>query len=423
LTRFWIAVVAMTALAAIYSLVMQRVLGSPTPYGLTSLSMFGMRDWDFNVFQDRFLIFRKPGFWAPMDYPFTYPAPAGVAFGLLYKLPHPLRMYLSLLCAGLAFWAWCVARTLAARGISRALAWAFALTVLVTAWPVIELLGMGNIEGLMAIILAAGVWSVFRERWWLGATLIALAGTMKFYPFVLLGLLLSKRRYKEFAWAVVAAALITVASLAILGPTIGEAQQHIGAGLIFVKQQLALRLWLPGLQFNHSLFEIVKWAVVGIDRASHPFAGPIATPLGMPRTPHEAREVELTFRAYTIVTAAFGVVLYFWRIRPLPMLNQLFALTVCGVLLPPLSSDYTLVQLLLPLGLLCIYATDQWRHGLSTPGLALCFGCIAVLFTVGTYFKLQYQMSSQVRTVALIVLLIATLRYPMRWHELDGEEA
>jgi len=422
LQRFWIALLAMTAVAAAYSLVLQRLLRTPGPYGLTSLSMFGVHCWDLAVFQERFLEFRKPGFWLEMNYPFTYPAPVGVIFGLLYKMPHPLKIYLATLVLALALWAWLVARALAARGLSHVRSLAFILTVLFTAWPVAVLLGMANIEGLLAIVIAGGVWAVLRQRWWLAATLIGLAGSIKFYPFVLLGLLLSRRRYKEFAWALVAAGLITLASVAILGPTVMQAQHHVDDGLLFVKQQLVLRLWLPGLQFNHSLFESVKWGVIALDRHLHPFAGPVITPMGMPRTPHEERVLEWTLRAYMIAVAALGVFLYFWKIRTLPMLNQLFALTICGVLLPPLSSDYTLVQLLVPLGLLCVYTAEQWQNGMVVAGLASCFVCSAFIFPVGTYFKFQYQMSSQVRTIALMALLAAVLRHPFRWRMMDHED-
>jgi len=55
-------------------------------------------------------------------------------------------------------------------------------------------------------------------------------------------------------------------------------------------------------------------------------------------------------------------------------------------------------------------------------GLASCFVCSAFIFPVGTYFKFQYQMSSQVRTIALMALLAAVLRHPFRWRMMDHED-
>jgi len=100
------------------------------------------------------------------------------------------------------------------------------------------------------------------------------------------------------------------------------------------------------------------------------------------------------------------------------MLNQLFALTICAILLPPFSVDYTLLHLLLPFGLLCVYTAD----GVDVKGLKACFVCFALLFPVGTFFTLKYRFGSLVRCFALCALLAVMLRYPMPWKMLDEPE-
>jgi len=46
--------------------------------------------------------------------------------------------------------------------------------------------------------------------------------------------------------------------------------------------------------------------------------------------------------------------LYFWRIRTLPRTNQILALTVASIMLPPVSGDYTLIHLYIPWGALVL---------------------------------------------------------------------
>jgi hypothetical protein len=197
---------------------------------------------------------------------------------------------------------------------------------------------------------------------------------------------------------VLVALLVTMASLATLGPTIFEAQHHINAGLVFFERRYVLFPLPNGLQFSHSLFNLVKLAVAAGARL------------------HGERTVspdalQLAAAVYVPVVALLSVALYVVRIRYLPMLNQAIALTVCAVLLPPYSLDYTLVQLLVPMGLLSVFAVAEWRQGHQPPGLEACFFCFALIFSTGSYFEWKYRFAAQVRTLAMLVLLAVVLRY------------
>jgi hypothetical protein len=121
--------------------------------------------------------------------------------------------------------------------------------------------------------------------------------------------------------------------------------------------------------------------------------------------------LEVSYRVYLCAVVLFGGIAYFVRVRTLPLLNQMIALTVYAVLLPPISIDYTLTELLLPFGLLCLYAAETWSDGLRVPGLGVCLVCFAFLFTPGTYFTFGYPYASTVRTIALVVLLVAVMRH------------
>jgi hypothetical protein len=307
--------------------------------------------------------------------------------------------------AVLIAWALFFSARLSTYGIPRAGSLALLVLFLASAWPVHMLIETGNMETLVALALGTGVLAALRGRWWLGAALIGIAGSMKLYPLILLGLMLSQRRYKEFAWGLLVALLVTIASLAILGPNIFEAQRHINDGLVFFERRYVLFPVANGLQFSHSLFNLVKLAAAGIAR------------LHGQRTA-STQALQFAAEIYVFIAGVFAAALYFLRIRHLPMLNQVIALTVCAVLLPPYSLDYTLVQLLVPIGLLFVFAVAQWRRGFEPPGLDICFFCFALIFTTGAYFQWKYRFAAQVRTLAMLVLLAIVLRY----RYVDAEE-
>ena len=411
LKRFCLWVAGMTVLSEVWSLTMRIAFHRRPPLGGT----FSWTDTgsDLRIYGPRFLAFRTPQFWNPHLYPFTYPAPLAMAYWLLLKPPHAVQVYLALSILAFVVWAWYFAAQLAARGLAHGLAFALLIVFLAASFPVRFLLQTGNLETLVACVLGVGVLAAAKGRWWLAATLIGLAGSMKLYPLALLGVVLGQRRYREFAWGLGLAALVTLASLAVLGPSVFEAQRYIDEGFLLLKRQYVLAPVPSGLWFSHSLFNLVKIGVVGPERLSHPL--PPGEPGELLRIAREAREAALMQSAlyvYTPLVTLAAVILYFRRIRYLPMLNQVLALTIYAVLLPPFSIDYTLVQLLVPLGLLCVFATGEWRRGREPPRLAMCFACFAVIFTTGAYFELRYGLYAQVRTVAMLVLLTAVLRTP-----------
>jgi hypothetical protein len=295
-------------------------------------------------------------------------------------------------------WAWFFAQRLAVYGWGRGRWMLLLVLFLAAAWPVRLLLETGNMETVVALALGTGVLAALRGRWWQGAALIGVAGAMKLYPLTLLGLLLSRRRYREFAFGLVTAAGVTLASLAMLGPSVVAAQRHVNEGLAFLVPRYVLAPLPDALQSSHSLFNLVKLGVVAAARLHGERNA----------SPHD---LQVAFAVYVPLTALLASLLYVVRIRPAPMLTQAIALIVCAVLLPPFSLDYTLVNLLVPMGLLCVFAAEQWRQGVEPRGLTLCFACFAVIFTTGAYFELRYRFAAQMRTLALLVLLAVVLHY------------
>ena len=392
LRNFAILFAAMTLLSELWSAAASLLFHVRPPYG-------GTFSWDdpsedLLIFRARFLAFHTPHFWDAGGYPFTYPAPLGVVYWLLYKLPHVAALYLAFSIIVFLLWAWFFALRFAAPTK------AFALLVLFLAasWPVRFLLQTGNMETVVALFLGIGILSAVNGRWYVAATLIGVAGSMKLYPLALLGLVLSQRRYREFVWGLFTAAITTIASLAFLGPSVFEAQRHIADGLAFLTDRYVLAPLPDGLQFSHSLFNLIKLCVFVFAKLKSLPASSTASLMA-------------TALHWYLPLAAIAALLLYLRIRQMPILNQIIALTTCAVLLPPFSLDYTLVQLLVPFGLLCVFAADNWRKQQQPAGLSLCFTCFALLFSTGAYFEVRYRFAAQVRTLALIVLLAAMLHY------------
>ena len=414
---FWLWTAALTAGSFVFTMTCTHIFHLSYPYG-PPLYFAGDRWFDLLVFTDRFALWHTPRFWALDDYPWTYPAPLAIVYRAIYLLAHPVRWYLGGLLLALLCGATLLVRALVRQGTVLWLTVLLVASCAAASYPLRTLYESCNTEGLVAVLLALGVWAVLRDRPLLGATLIAVAGSLKLYPFVLLALLLSKRRYRQFAWGVLLAVALDVGSLASIGPTIAEANQHINAGLRYVKYTFIFYLRAAAVNFNHSLFTPVKYAVVLVERALHPIAGSA----DWAAHARETALLDVTYNIYIIAAALFGVAIYFLQIRKLPMLNQVFALTVCALLLPPLSADYTLVQMLFPMGLLAIYAADKWRDGIaSTPGLQLAMALLAILCSFMTFLTLRFRFACFGRTIALCVLLWTVLRYPFPWRTLDSK--
>ena len=82
-----------------------------------------------------------------------------------------------------------------------------------------------------------------------------------------------------------------------------------------------------------------------------------------------------------------AVWLYFKRIFKLPLLNQVLSLTICSILLPPVSHDYTLIQM---------YAPWAIVHA-------------------------DYRYAGQFKALVLLVLLLLALRFPLENESWDNE--
>jgi hypothetical protein len=123
-----------------------------------------------------------------------------------------------------------------------------------------------------------------------------------------------------------------------------------------------------------------------------------------------------------LVSAAAGLILYFWKIRSLPRTNQVLALTVASILLPPLSHDYTLVHLYIPWALLVLVAICS-KDARGPRGLTLCFICMAILMSPESFlFFRGVRIAGQFKAIVLLVLLVISVVCPFEDPVLEQKE-
>jgi hypothetical protein len=400
LFRFWAVLLIITLVSAIRYLWLVHV---DHKQGLVVFMLPNSAEVyhrDFTLFTDNFLHFRQPGFWQVG--PFGYPATTAFAFAFFYQFPHPIRVYLGVLYLLMLGGGWLWAVRLRARGISAGAAALFVIAFLAS-YPFRFELERANIEGIVVLFTAGAILAFFKRRYWLAATLIGIAGAMKIFPIILLGLLFSARKYKQMIWGMAAATLANLCSLWLLGPSIGIAHRQIANGMTWLLRYVesAGRGWLNR---DHSLFTLVKLPLYIFGRAN------------------AAHLVHAAYPIYLASVAFSGLLLFFLVIRKLPFLNQVLILTLCAVFFPPVSCDYTFLHLSVPFALLCLCALDARNAGeTDSAGLDTAMVLFGIIFSDLNFIDPHYVLMGPTRALATALLLVVLLRHPIRWPAFDQD--
>lgn len=316
--------------------------------------------------------------------------------GFFPTLGNTAYLYLVLIILGAFGLTLLLVQSLVQHGISPAVAWCFGFTVLATSYPLIALIDRLNVEGMVWIVLALGLLAFARCRFWLSASLFALATSMKIFPFALFALLLSLRKWRQLGYGIVVVATLTLVSLWLTGPTVSSAwkstlyQHQLQYGQYVLKDRGA------EFGFNHSLFILIRQMLAA-----------------------SSRTLDVIIRAFHIYVYAApiaGLLLYL-RLRRLPLLNQMIGLTTCAVLLPWWSGDYTLLHLYVPWALLVLWVIDNAAsQKILGRELSLLWYMVpfAIIFTPQSYLIVNHQAwGGAVKTIALLVLLASSLRIPL----------
>jgi hypothetical protein len=370
---------------------------------------------DFTIFQNLFRYYHQATFFQSR-LPFAYPASAAIVldgffqFGAYSLYVFLAFCFLTFIGAGLA-----LGRAMIHRGYGMAQTAVLIGLSMLLSYPFWFLVDRANIEMVDWLFVALGVASYWNKRWYLAATFFGFAISFKIFPFVFLGLLLSSRKYRAVAWGIVIYAFTTVTSTWFMGPTYRTASAGIAKGLEFYRAQYMLQVLPDQIGFDHSIFAIVKeltfvshnkyWQIQAL---YHPLAQ------------------ELYYRpwliGYMAVAAAIGLILYFWRIRTLPRANQILALTLASILLPPVSADYTLVHLYIPWGVLVLISISL-KDAQKVRGLVLSFVCMAFLMAPESFAVIHgIRIAGQLKAIVLLILFIVSITYPFEDPASDSDD-
>jgi hypothetical protein len=246
----------------------------------------------------------------------------------------------------------------------------------------------------------------------ISAIVWGLAASMKLFPGLLFVLFLARRRFGAFAVGIAATATFSLLALAGIGPTIHQASLDSSKSATFLIEKYIIPDDTSG--FDHSLFEGIKH-VIHVAAAFH---GNRTVPLIVSTMPANRKALSV----YNIVIPLAAILLYWFRLRRLPLLNQFIAYIVLCVLLPYVSGDYTLVHMYIAWGAFLLFLLDDVATArVRIPAKAIrriLFSC-AVIFVPLSYFLIvgsnnrSFAFGSQIKTAALIVILVTVLRFPM----------
>ena len=396
LRAFWWASLIVLALTVVVGWLKYRAGTSPYNWNPLSDHLF----YDLSEYPGTYTLLHTGAFfnnvagrpWPyPMYSPVAYPPFTAVVMAPMYAFPIPELLYLMVSAAWLVVLIGWAGRALVRRGIGRVTAYLFPLTLVVTSFPIARLIHQGNIELVVWMFTAVGVWAFLRGRDDAAAVLWGLAAAMKLFPLVLLGLMLPRGRTRAFAEGVGTFAGATVASLWWLGPSMGVAWRGSLQNVFGYQSKRLAELSLPSLASNHSVAELVKVAV----RIAHYPPDKVALPY------------------YACGALVLGVA-FFGRLWKMPVANQLLALSTFMVMFPTISYFHTLVHMYAPFAVLCGLAIRAQRVGVPVPGLKgtmLLFAPLFAPFTVLTFPQVLL-FGGLVQAALLVAIFGCALQYP-----------
>jgi Glycosyltransferase family 87 len=402
-----VTLIVLTAIAWCVVGIRGHILHEPYPRN-TLFCCTGDEFSDFTDLSDRVGHFGEPNMLSRTDFivPYPYPAPSIYIFLFFVRLfPKPLLAYL--IFAVLTFFIAACYLSLRVHRITpgklpQVAVWA----TLLIGFPLAFLLNRANIEAVIWVLVLFGIVAYTRNRMLTSAILWSIAASMKIFPGLLFVLFLAKRRYGVFATAVAATVLLSVLALAGVGPTIRQAALDSSQNAPFLTENYILTRNLP--QFDHSLFAAIKQAIY---LHAHGFRTNNLPPQTRPA-------FQTALRLYNLFILPGAGLLYWFRLRRMPLLNQFMACLILCVLVPQVSYEYKLVYLYLVWGAFLLFLLSDVATGrIKIPSTAIhviLFSC-AVIFAPLSYLVVgdTFGFGGQIKTLFLALILLTALRVPM----------
>jgi hypothetical protein len=235
---------------------------------------------------------------------------------------------------------------------------------------------------------------------------------MKIFPGLLFVLFLARRKFGTFVVAITATIAFSLLALAGIGPTIRQAAADSSKSKVFLMENYIVPDDTAG--FDHSLFQGIKHGIYVAEAfQKHPTAPLVIRTLPANR---------IALRVYNIVIPLAALLLYWFRLRRLPLLNQFIAYIVLCILLPYVSGEYTLVHLYTAWAAFLLFLLDDVATGrvrIPAKAIRVILVSCAVLFVPLSYIAIAasanriFALGPQVKTVFLFLILLTVCRVPM----------
>jgi hypothetical protein len=218
---------------------------------------------------------------------------------------------------------------------------------------------------------------------------------MKIFPFLLFAMFLVRRKYRAFGFAIAATATITLLALAGVGPTIRQAAVDSSKSSAFLMNNYILVRYL--LRFDHSLFSAAKQMI-------HVYS--------IKHGADEGDVIRHALRIYSIVVPVGALLLWWFRLRRMPLLNQFMAYMTMCILLPYVSNEYTLIYVYLIWGAFLLFLLED----VATAKIVFPVRAVHIILVscASLFAPLAYLKSAgAIKAFILLILLVTVLRFAM----------
>lgn len=379
------------------------ILHKHFPYN-TPLMSGSVRFGDWTNFTTRVSHYGEPGMLSRNDLglPYPYPLPSLYIFLFFVRLfHHSLRAYLVITACIFALSTLLFSLFVFAR--SRALLPQLAIwSTLIFGFPLFFLIDRGNIEVFIWVLVLVGTMAYLHGWKYTAAFFFALAGSMKIYPALFLLLLIPRKQYKALLFGVAVLVGISVLGIVAIQPDVKDTFAQMSASAKLLKETQIVGSDEDGLRFDHSLLAEEKQAIY-----TYSFFHRSANTKYPPT-------FERSVKFYSVFAPIAFLVIYFARLRRLPLLNQFLSLGIFSILLPYVSYEYTLVLFYLMGAVFLLYLLSRDRtEALPPPRRTnLMITCLAVIVSPLSFLILA-RFSGQIKGIFILVLLCTILVTPM----------
>ena len=396
LRQYWMASVGLTLVALFVSRLRHTRLFMPSAH----------RFADLYVYQVIFQRYGKESFYQIVgtEGRWTYPDTMALFYRFYYSVPHPLFVFLSTVAVIVGLAAFFFIRELRKRGLSTWTSTAFVVTTLAVSYPLYFLVECANMELFLILFVGLGVICYLREKFWWAAAFLGFAAALKLFPVIYLGLFFSRRLYRQLLFGGGVGLGYYLLSHWIVGPTLMIALRGTNSGLGIYAMYYVFGIRWMELGFDHSLFTLVKH-------------GYLVTEILF--APIKVRLTQL-YMPYLVMAGGGAAALFFFKIRKMPPLNQVLALTLLALMLPPVSWDYRLVHLYVPWAFLVLYVLDHEGH--VNQAVTSMLSLFTLLFAPLTYLFyliskdgviVNVSYGAQLKVVIMLITLYLAVRYPL----------